>query len=198
MNKKQLAAEQMKNRLVEATIEIVGTLGLAKLTASALSKQTGASKGGLYHHFESLDALKLAAFQSLVDGFIYLDDDDIQFDSLEDYLTFIGEQTFSIMEQRPIELKALMAFVQQAMFEPEFKKGVKHLTKVSLERYKDMVSMQFPSLTDKQISALVQIMDAHFGGSMLHWYLLDDPNQCRENWRSLCKIICFSLEEGGL
>jgi AcrR family transcriptional regulator len=198
VNKKQLAAEQMRNRFIEATIDIVGTHGLAKLTASALSKKTGASKGGLYHHFESLEAAKTAALQVLIEGFLLLDEDFSQYDSLEDYLESIGEQTFVAMEQKPVEFKALMEFIQQAMFEPEFKKGVTLLIKSSLDRYAQVVSSQFPSLSDKQVSAVVQILDAHFGGSMMHWYLLDDPDQCRENWKCLCNILCFGLKEGRL
>ncbi|WED25211.1 TetR/AcrR family transcriptional regulator [Vibrio sp. DW001] len=198
VNKKQLAAEKMKKTLIEATIEIVGTSGIEKLTTSALSKKANTSKGGLYHHFDSLNTLKISAFQTLVDGFLNLGNDHMQFNSLEEYLSFIGDLTFNAMEQRPVELKALMVFIQQAMFEPEFKKGVTQLTKSSLDRYAEVVSNQFPSLTKSQVSTVVQILDAHFGGSMIHWYLLDDPIQCRENWRSLCKIICFSLHEGKL
>ena len=198
MNKKQLAAEQMKHRFIEVTIEIVGTLGLSKLTASALSQKTGASKGALYHHFENLDAVRLAALQSLIDGFLFIDEEETQFPTLESYLTYIGEQTFSVMEQRPIEVKALMAFIQQAMFEPAFRDDMKRLIQGGFQRYTEVIRQLFPSLSDTQIATVVQIIDAHFGGSMMHWYLLDNPEQCRENWRSFCKIICYSLKQGGI
>ncbi|CAG22228.1 hypothetical protein [Photobacterium profundum] len=152
----------------------------------------------MYHHFESLDDVRLAALQSLIDDFLFLGDNENQFSTLEAYLVHVGDQTFNAMGSKPVEMKALMAFVQLAMFEPAFGESMKTLTQSSLQRYADAIRYLFPSLSDGNVSVIVQIIDAHFGGSMIHWYLLDDPEQCRKNWRFLCRMICNSLKQGVL
>ncbi|GAA5216859.1 TetR/AcrR family transcriptional regulator [Corallincola platygyrae] len=197
MNKKELAAIQMKQRVIEKTIELFGTKGPIEFSAAMLSKEVGASKGALYHHFENLDAVKLAALQSLIDSFMYTGaEEKPSYPSLEAYLTDIGEQVFYLMEQEPVKVKAMLAFVQQAVFEPVFQEKVRKLFQHSLAQYSEVVRYLFPDLSDKQITAAVQIIDAHLGGTMLHWYLLNTPEQCRENWRSFCRIFCNSIAQG--
>lgn len=194
MNKKQLAAERMKQRFVKATIEIVGTSGLSNLTANLLSKKVGASKGGLYHHFENLGALKLAALQSLVDGLLDLDETSERYPSFDIFLNDLGEQVFSVMEQQPIEMKALMAFTQQAMFDPAFREGTQQLTSAMLARYAESIRHWFPSLTPDQVATLVQIIDTYFAGAMIHWFVLENPQQCRENWQQFCHFLCAQID----
>lgn len=196
MNKKQLAAEQMKLRIIEATIEIVGTGGFSKLTAAALSKKTGASKGVLYHHFENLVAIQLAALQYLVDSMIAINEDKSPFPSLAEYLDCIGEETFSALDASPVEIKALVAFIQEAMFEPAFGEKVQVLMQETFKRYSQTIQYLLPSLSETELETVVQMIDAHFGGAMIHWYLLGDQQKCRESWRLFSEMLCRSLSKG--
>lgn len=183
----------MKLRIIEATIEIVGTGGFSKLTAAALSKKTGASKGVLYHHFENLVAIQLAALQFLVEGMIAIDEDKSPFPSLAEYLEYIGEETFSALQGSPVEIKALIAFIQEAMFEPAFGEKVQALLQESFKRYSQNIQYLLPTLSETELETVVQMIDAHFGGAMIHWYMLGDQQRCRESWRLFSDMLCRSL-----
>ena len=194
MNKKAMAASKMRQRFIEKTVEIFGSKGPNGFSASLLSKEVGASKGALYHHFESLDALKLAALQSLVDGFVDIgEQDDQPCPSLEAYLFAVGDDIFEMMEQEPLKMKALMAFIQCAIFDPAFQEKVKELFRHTLDTHAAVVRHLFPALTEEQVAQAVQVVDAFSAGSMIHWYLVNTPEQCRANWKSFCRMFLYSI-----
>ena len=196
MNKKALAAEQMKQCIVDKTIEIYGSSGPSAFTASRLSMETGASKGALYHHFENLDDVKLASFQHLVDTFLLTGEgNEHAYPSMEAYLQDVGEGFFHLMESEPVKVRALIAFTQQAVFEPAFRDKIRVLFKRTILEYEMALSTLFPDLTKQQCSSAVHIVDAFVGGSMLHWFLLGSPEQCRDNWKHFSKVFCRGLEQ---
>ncbi|MBC7872051.1 MAG: TetR family transcriptional regulator [Chitinophagaceae bacterium] len=51
------AAAQTRERLIDAAVQTIHSIGAANLTLDAVAKEAGVSKGGLLHHFPSKDAL---------------------------------------------------------------------------------------------------------------------------------------------
>jgi AcrR family transcriptional regulator len=52
-----------RDRIVERTANLLRTNGYLRTSLSEIMAATGLQKGGIYHHFESRDALALAAFR---------------------------------------------------------------------------------------------------------------------------------------
>ena len=194
MNKKELASEKMKSHLINKTIELLGNNGPTQFSAAILSKEAGVSKGALYHHFDSLEVLKLAALQTLIDTFLNVDENsNAKATTLEEYLLAIGDEIFDLMEQEPVKMKALMTFIQYAIFDDAFQKKVKALFSCSLAQHTQVVRDLFPGLSDEQVTQAVQIVDAYSAGSMIHWYLVCTPEQCRANWKRFCGMFLKSI-----
>ncbi len=63
------AAEQTRERLLEAAVLSLQGRGVNALTLDAVAREAGVSKGGLLHHFPSKDALGEAVLQQLFDDF---------------------------------------------------------------------------------------------------------------------------------
>jgi len=51
------APDSVRQSLLQATIEVIGRNGLAALTVQDVAQAAGVSKGALFHHFSSKQAL---------------------------------------------------------------------------------------------------------------------------------------------
>ena len=65
MTKLPKSARPTRERLIRAAIRIVAREGLAAATTAAIAQETGVAEGTLYRHFESKDALLIAAYQQI-------------------------------------------------------------------------------------------------------------------------------------
>ena len=62
-NKLLRRANNTRSLIIDAACDVLGEAGYAGLTASALVKKSGISKGGIYHHFDNMDDIVIAAYQ---------------------------------------------------------------------------------------------------------------------------------------
>jgi AcrR family transcriptional regulator len=64
--KRVTKGERTRQRIVERAAELFNTRGVAGSSMADVSQATGLEKGGIYNHFETKDALALAAFDYAV------------------------------------------------------------------------------------------------------------------------------------
>ena len=187
-NKKEQASLQMRHNILSTTIEILGTEGYAQVTASNLSKKAGISKGALYHHFANLDEIRFAALALLIDKFMETNDP-ARFKSLENFLEATSEMMVSSMKEYPIDFKALYVFITQAFFDDAAKSQLQTLVNHALDQYLQAFQFFCPELDKEELSGLVRIVDAYFGGSVLQWYIMDDPSASRASWQQFNQLV---------
>jgi AcrR family transcriptional regulator len=68
-SRKSQSAAATRDRLLQATIHIIQTQGVERLTLDAVAKEATVSKGGLLYHFPSKEALVSGVIQCLIDEF---------------------------------------------------------------------------------------------------------------------------------
>ena len=191
-NKKVLASQQMRQTILRTTIEIIGSEGYVALTASRLSQRASISKGALYHHFANLDDVRMSALAYLMTLFIAAEPDNTA--SFSDYLNASGERLFNRMKQQPVAMKALYAYIFQALVDEPLKRQIKELMTQSLDEYTEVIGRYFPALSDKQRNQVVLILDAYFGGAVFQWFLLDDEAACLAGWRQFSSMLVSTLQ----
>ena len=191
-NKKTLASQKMRQKILRSTIEIIGSEGYVALTASRLSEQAGISKGALYHHFANLDDVRMSALTSLLTMFVAAEPDDTA--SFGDFLDASGERLFDRMKKQPVAMKALYAFIFQALVDDALKPQIKALMLQSLNDYTDVIEHYFPALSDNHRHQVVLMLDAYFGGAVFQWFLLDDEAACLASWRQFSGMLLSKLE----
>ena len=79
-HKKQKQPEIVRLNLLEATLEMMATVGIDKMSLNTIANKAGVTKGGLIHHFPSKNELVISAVKyalSRIDEFIsqYIDTD---------------------------------------------------------------------------------------------------------------------------
>ena len=191
-NKKTLASQKMRQKILRSTIEIIGSEGYVALTASRLSEQAGISKGALYHHFANLDDVRMSALTSLLTMFVAAEPDDAA--SFADFLDASGARLFDRMKKQPVAMKALYAFIFQALVDDALKPQIRALMLQSLNEYTDVIEHYFPALSDNHRHQVVLMLDAYFGGAVFQWFLLDDEAACLASWRQFSGMLLSKLE----
>jgi len=192
VNKNTLASRRTKQNILDSSVAILGLEGYSALTTSKLSGHAKISKGALYHHFSNLDEVKYATLEYLVESFNTITDPQ-KFAELSGYLAVTENLLFSNMKEQPIMMKALYAFIAEAMFDDKKKYQLQKLFRNSMDTYFKAVKHFYPDLSSEQLTSIVQVIDAYFTGAVIHWYLLDDPKQCRANWNMFSSMLLGML-----
>ena len=59
-----------RQRIVEASVSLIATKGLAGVSGATLSQAADVSKATVFHHFPSIDEVPLAALDFIIDGLV--------------------------------------------------------------------------------------------------------------------------------
>ena len=191
-NKNERASLLMREKILETTIDVIGREGYVALTASRLSQQAEISKGALYHHFDNLDDVRISALAHLLSIFAPEAPDDGG--SFQHYLDAAGDRLFDRVKQQPIAMKALYAYIAQALVDDKLKEKIRGLMNEGLDEYARVIDGYFPTLSESQQRRVVMILDAYFGGSVLHWFLLEDEASCLAGWQQFSDMLISTLE----
>lgn len=101
-----------KQEIVEAAIQILSTEGTSGLSASALAARAGVSKANLFHHFETLDDIVIAALEQFLHSMPAMTPS--VGTPLRDWLLALGAETVELMESQRVEAGAYVAFMGRA------------------------------------------------------------------------------------
>lgn len=108
--------------IIHAAIQLLGRGGASGFTASALAAEAGVSKAAIYHHFDGLDAVIVAAFDSFAMQMSVITPPDGM--SLCDWLVRFGHDAVAIAEAQRELINAYLVFVTQSLFNPELHSGL--------------------------------------------------------------------------
>ena len=188
VNKKKLASEHMRHKILATTIEIIGLEGYGEVTASNLSKKAKISKGALYHHFTNLEEIRYEALAFLIHQLIDTGRPS-EYESLADFLEKTGEQAFRGIDEYPVATKALFTYIVQALVDNKLKDQLRSLVNHALQQYKHAFSYFHPDMSDEVLTGLVQIVDAYIGGATLQCYIMNDTVSHQANWERFSRIL---------
>jgi len=188
MNLKAQSSEMTQQTIIKTAISVLGTEGYAALTVSKLSKQAGISKGALYHHFDSLEAVRLRALERLISDVIKVKEPE-GFASLSEYLRSLGEEHFAILESDETSMKALYAFLAEGIFDERAGRRLHEMVESGLEQCGASLKYFVPDLSEEKLTEMLRVIDAHFVGMLSQWFLNFGRKECRASWAALSEMI---------
>ena len=194
VNKKELASEQMRHKILATTIDIIGLEGYGEVTASNLSRKAKISKGALYHHFTNLDEIRYEALAFLIHQLIDTCSPS-EYQSLKDFLRETGNRAFTNMDDYPVATKALFTYVVQAFVDTKLKDQLQSLINNALQQYRQAFSYFYPGINDEVLTGLVQIVDAYIGGATLQSYILNDTVLHQANWKRFSQMLTDHIQQ---
>ncbi|MBL4726704.1 MAG: TetR/AcrR family transcriptional regulator [Rhizobiaceae bacterium] len=179
-----------KTAILEATITLLGREGADGFSASALAKEVGVSKATLFHHFQSLDEIPIAALDLLTSQAM---DFDLPEDAgLPELLAAMGDMAFGFLDERRAFLNAFYTFVSKAMFDPRLKEKLQ----ISLNGARAQVRQMFSNhIKDearaRDLSNMVMVL---LDGGMMYVLLLDNEAEIRAMWDRFAILLIKEFE----
>lgn len=184
-----------KQAIIESTITLLGREGADGFSASALAKEVGISKATIFHHFQTLDEIPVAALDLLTKQAL-------EFDmpeglgpkelGLAEFLDMMGEMAFGFLETRRGFLNAYFTFVSKAMFNPRLKEKMQ----TSLNGAKAQVHALVKTHVEDEARSrdLTNIIMMTLDGGMMHVLLLDNTAEAQSMWARLSTLLVLEFE----
>ncbi len=143
-----------KSQIIEAACELIGEKGYEGLTSAALIERAGISKGGLYHHFECLDDVVIAAYEKTAKD-LYSVLGAAKPKNLDDYLEQVERMLFQHLLNDPKTLRIMHELMPKAMFDPVFAERCDSMLESGLDTMSDKFSDTFKRKVKKSDLKLV-------------------------------------------
>jgi AcrR family transcriptional regulator len=174
--------------IIEAAVRLMAQGGPEALKASALAAAAGVSKANLFHHFGTLDAVVLAAFEQFFLGL-----ESVQGKapaSLRDWLLGLGAETGTSMNEAPPLSRAYFAFVARAMADAALKRRIGEIADMARAAFAETIRRFRPAASTEESEALAGLVLIAGDGLALHRGLFPErAGQQDAAWRAFVDLI---------
>ena len=177
-----------KQDIVAAAVTLLATEGPAALTASALAAAARVSKANLFHHFESLDDIVLAAFEDFILGMESLRGAPPP--TLREWLeALMAEATQSVAAQ-PRLSGAYLGFVSRARSEPRLRARLEAVVAEVAAAFAAILRGYLPDRPVAEIKALASLVLVAGDGLVIHRGLFPGRAEAQAaGWGALVDLI---------
>ena len=183
------AAYRTRARIVAAACELIGEGGYEAVTAAALVSRAGISKGGLYHHFDGLTDVIIAAYEQTefeVYGALALSAPR----NLEEYLDEVEKLIFDRLLGSPQNMRIMFELLPKITFDPAFIEKRKVGFQNAVEIMGDKLMDSFGSDVDRrELIAVLKSISVFLSGLAAHSVSFISEAETRELWERFRKTI---------
>jgi AcrR family transcriptional regulator len=177
-------APSTRTRILHAAMELIGREGPDRFTASALAREVGVSKATLFHHFDTLDEIPLAAIEEV--SFAFLGDVASENPTLANLLEHFAVEMRTLVEHERF-LRAYFVFFIKAMFDPRFKE---RLSRGAFEVHRRTVAVVEPHLgADDDAEITTRLVEVLLDGLALHHLARGDHQTLDRVWTRFTELL---------
>lgn len=173
-----------RTRILHAAVDLMGREGPDRFTASALAREVGVSKATLFHHFDTMDEIPLAALEEI---FFQLIGEMTEGEApLSERLDDFGRELHVWVEDERF-LHAYFVFFIKGMFDPRFRE---RLARGAFELHRRTMDALAPGLgphEDPEVaSRMVEVM---LDGLALHHLAMGDHDMLDRAWKRFTELL---------
>ena len=156
-----------RDEIIAAAMRLLAREGAAGLTAASLAREAGVSKANVFHHFETLNAVVLAAFEVFLLG---MDNMRPQPGTrLRDWLLALGAETVAQMDDDPALAGAYFAFAARAQSDPDLRQRLAGMVGAAEALFAEALELLAPErFTPQERSRLAALILITGDGLALH------------------------------
>lgn len=189
-DKRLVKGEETYHRILLSAIDIISESGISGITASKLSSLSQVSKSNIFHHFKSTQEIPEAVLKMIFDELIR-PIDDTNFESLDEYLKYLGSSIANVSEEYMKIYKSFFSFYHESMFNETYKKIMSdylYTSKINLVNQIKKYSRK--PLTDAELYTISMLILSTLDGIGLHILMQGGNNEYLEAWNLQVKLIC--------
>ena len=162
-----------RDEIIAAAIRLLAREGAAGLTAASLAREAGISKANVFHHFDTLNAVVLAAFELFLLG---MDNMRPQPGTgLRDWLLALGAETAAQMDDDPALAGAYFAFAARAQADPDLRRRLAQLAETAEAHFAEALALLAPErFTHQERSRLAALILITGDGLAMHRQLFPE------------------------
>ncbi len=176
--------ESTRTRIVHAAIELMGREGPDRFTASALAREVGVSKATLFHYFDTLDEIPLAALEEVFFEFIgKVEENNV---SLADRLDGFAREMRALVDNERF-LHAYFVFFIKGMFDTRFRERLaRGAFKLHERTIESLAPVLGPGEDPEVTSRMVEVM---LDGLALHHLIMGDHEVLDRAWDRFNELL---------
>ncbi len=174
-----------KKRISLAAIKVLGNMGGAVFSASAIAKEAGIAKSSVFHYFKSIDEVVIDAFTLLVNETYRKDYSNSV--SLEDLLERLGHATLDACKNNELFLRAFFEFCMKSFYSDELRVYIKK----SHDNFAKELSLVICRHGSKKKNAneYSNLLTSALDGLVLNYLLFKKEKEFEKKWKLLSKSI---------
>ena len=182
------AGDRTRMAILEAALKLLGRAGPDAFSASTLAKEAGVSKATLFHHFESLEAVPLAAFEQFWLQSLAVDTRKLI--TVRDYLEDLGLQVMKSVKKNDEFLKAQIVFLTKAMFNPLLRRRLSAST-VQMHQVvvRELAGRLSKGLPESEVEALARVVEMTLDGLLIALVMRTGSKELAETKRAWANFV---------
>lgn len=184
-------ADLTRSLIVNSAIQIISQGGLSALTAGRLIEQAGISKGGLYHHFRTMQEVEIEVLERLLHSLTMEVNGYPDPKTHEEFLESLEQMMFDYLLKNVENAKALFAFMSEAANNPKVKVLLRTLSDDLVLNWQRQLSALSPAVSAASLNNTAQIISTIHIGLMTRFFITEDQTSLKLYWRG-----CKGLLEG--
>ena len=194
-NKKRKQSLDTRALIIEAACDILSDEGYKGFTASALVKQSGISKGGIYHHFDNMDEVLLAAYQeSTREIFTPLGSHTPE--SFDDYMANVEKLLFDSLFKKPKTMRIMHELLPRALYDSSFGAKQEAFLGSGIERGVQCILDSFGEKISKaELKIILKSVSIFISGLALHLQMTGNLSECKKMWSLFRKTLSEHIDK---
>ena len=193
-SKRHKQGQGTKAHIIETACDLIGAFGYDGVTSSSLIERAGISKGGLYHHFERMDDVIFAAFESTSDRFFGVLGKAGR-ETFDEYLDEVEHVVFEVLLKDPKSLRIMSELYPKFMFEPSFREARKTNFAKRLKTMSGIVSGR-SKLSEEQFEKAFSSVGVFLTGLAVQNREMRTLKQSRELWTWFREALSDKVKRG--
>jgi AcrR family transcriptional regulator len=177
------AGRRSRADIVNAACAVIAEQGYEALTVASLAERAGMSKGGLYHHFERMTDVVIAAYEATVQSIV----GDLKTGRPEDfdaYLSEVESVVFDRLLKDPKSLRIISELYPRLMFDPSFRVTRQASFNHVVEVMSGVFAESFRSKIDQhELRMAIKSVGVFLIGLVVQHGANQDLEQSREQWQ---------------
>ena len=189
------SAYKTRAQIIDAACQLIGESGYEALTAAALVEKAGISKGGLYHHFDRLTDVVIAAYEK-TEFELFGSLAGCEPETLDEYLDAVETLIFDGLLRSPEKLRILYELQPKILFDPGFianrRIGFDNGVSIMGQRLEAACG---DDLDKEDVEATLRLISVFMRGLGTTVATLDGKDESRDLWRRFRHLISAQIGE---
>ena len=187
------SAFRTRGQIIDAACALIGEQGYEAVTAAALVNKAGISKGGLYHHFDRLTDVVIAAYEQ-TEFELFGKLADCEPGSFDEYLDAVETLILESLLQSPEKLRIMYELQPKILFDPRFvanrRVGFDNGISIMGEKLKQACGEQ---LSQEELETTLKLIGVFMAGLGTMSVTLDGKDESRDLWLRFRQLMSAQL-----